>query len=73
MRAIFTADWHLSAQRSRIDADSGLNSRLMDFYRCARFVVEDGLARGARLILHGGDAFHGCRPTPTESSVETGV
>jgi exonuclease SbcD len=38
----------------------------MDFYRCARFTVEDGIARGAQAILHAGDAFHGCRPTPTE-------
>jgi exonuclease SbcD len=66
MKAIHTADWHLSAQRNRIDADTGLNSRLIDFYRCARFTVEDGLNRGAQLVLHAGDAFHGCRPTPSE-------
>lgn len=66
MKAIHTADWHLSAQRNRIDADTGLNARLIDFYRCARFTIEDGLNRGAQLVLHAGDAFHGCRPTPTE-------
>ena len=66
LRAVHTADWHLSAQRNRIDADTGLNSRLIDFYRCARFTVEDGLNRGAQLVLHAGDAFHGCRPTPSE-------
>jgi len=66
LRAVHTADWHLSAQRNRIDADTGLNSRLMDFYRCARFTIEDGLNRGAQLVLHAGDAFHGCRPTPSE-------
>ena len=66
MKAIHTADWHLSAQRNRIDADTGLNSRLIDFYRCARFTIEDGLNRGAQLVLHAGDAFHGCRPSPSE-------
>ena len=66
LRAVHTADWHLSAQRNRIDSDTGLNSRLIDFYRCARFTIEDGLNRGAQLVLHAGDAFHGCRPTPTE-------
>jgi len=66
MRFVHTADWHLSSQRNRLDAESGLNARLMDFYRCARFAVEDGIARGAQMILHAGDAFHGCRPTPTE-------
>jgi len=66
MRFVHAADWHLSSQRSRLDSETGLNARLMDFYRCARFTVEDGIARGAQAILHAGDAFHGCRPTPTE-------
>ncbi|MFB3882444.1 MAG: exonuclease SbcCD subunit D [Armatimonadota bacterium] len=66
MRAIHTADWHLSAQRNRVDAETGLNARLIDFYRCARFTIDDGLKRGAGLVLHAGDAFHGCRPTPSE-------
>jgi len=66
MKLVHSADWHLSAQRNRIDADTGLNSRLIDFYRCARYTIEDGLSRGAQLVLHAGDAFHGCRPTPTE-------
>ena len=65
MRFVHSGDWHLSSQRSRLD-ENGLNARLMDFYRCARFTVEDGVARGAQAILHAGDAFHGCRPTPTE-------
>jgi exonuclease SbcD len=65
-RFVHTADWHLSSQRNRLDTDTGLNARLMDFYRCGRFTVEDGIARGAQMILHAGDAFHGCRPTPTE-------
>ncbi|MFB3883537.1 MAG: exonuclease SbcCD subunit D, partial [Armatimonadota bacterium] len=66
MKLVHTADWHFSAQRNRIDADTGLNARLIDFYRCARFTIEDGLKRGAQLVLHAGDAFHGCRPTPSE-------
>jgi exonuclease SbcD len=66
MKFVHTADWHLSSQRSRLDSESGLNARLMDFYRCARFTIDDGLQRGAQMILHAGDAFHGCRPTPTE-------
>ena len=82
MKLVHTADWHLSAQRNRIDADTGLNSRLVDFYRCARFTIEDGMSRGAQVVLHAGDAFHGCRPTPSEvrllrealrPALETGV
>lgn len=66
MKLVHTADWHLSAQRGKIDLDTGLNARLMDFYRCARFTIEDGLKRGAELILHAGDCFNSCRPSPTE-------
>jgi len=66
VKCVHTADWHLSAQRSKLDAETGLNARLMDFYRCARFAVEDGVKRGAQIVLHAGDAFHGCRPSPTE-------
>jgi exonuclease SbcD len=82
MRVVHTADWHLSSQRNRLDGDTGLNARLIDFYRCARFTIDDGLSRGAQLVLHAGDAFHGCRPTPSEvrllrealrPALETGV
>jgi exonuclease SbcD len=66
MRCVHTADWHLSCQRSKLDPETSLNARLIDFYRCARFTIEDGLQRGAQLVLHAGDAFHGCRPSPTE-------
>ena len=61
-----TADFHLSSQRTRTDAESGLNARLMDFYRCARYTIEHGLERGVDLFAIVGDAFNGARPTPTE-------
>ena len=66
LRVACTADWHLSSSRNRIDSETGLNSRLLDFYRCARFCVEDGIARGAELILHAGDVANSPRWTPTE-------
>ena len=66
MKLVHSGDWHLSAQRGKIDPETGLNSRLMDFYRCARFTINDGLKRGAELILHAGDVFNSCRPSPTE-------
>lgn len=61
-----TADWHLAAQGAKLDPETGLNARLMDRYRCARFVIEDALRREADLIVHCGDAFDRPRPTPTE-------
>ncbi len=66
MKVAFSGDWHIGSSRSKIDPEAHLNSRLLDFARCARFCVEDGIARGAQLLLHGGDMFNTCRPTPTE-------
>jgi exonuclease SbcD len=66
MLVAHTGDWHIGSSRSKIDPEAHLNSRLLDFARCARFCVEDGIARGAQMILHAGDMFNTCRPTPTE-------
>lgn len=65
MRLAHTADFHIGAAGNRLD-ENGLNSALADRVRCAQFVIEDALTRGAQLILHGGDVFQGPRPTPTE-------
>jgi len=66
MKVICTGDWHIGDARTLRDAQ-GRNQRLMDFARCARFVIEDGIARGAELILHAGDIWNGPRPTPLET------
>lgn len=66
MRLVHCADQHLGAAASRLDAETGLNSALMDRYRCARFVVTDALERGAQCILSAGDLFNSAKPTPTE-------
>jgi exonuclease SbcD len=66
MRIVHTGDFHVGPSRSRIDPDTGLNSRLVDRYQCARFAVADGLQRGGQLVLIAGDVFDHCRPTPSE-------
>jgi exonuclease SbcD len=66
MRIAHTADWHLGPARNRIDPESGLNARLIDFFECAQFAVSDAIERGAELILHAGDVFNTPRPSPTE-------
>ncbi len=66
VRVAHTADWHLASQGAKLDPETGLNARLLDRYRCARFVIEDALKREADLIVHCGDAFDRPRPTPTE-------
>ena len=66
LRISHLADWHIGSARGKIDPVTKLNCRLTDFARSAHFCVEDSIARGAQLILHGGDVFNVCRPTPTE-------
>ena len=66
MRIAATADWHVGPSRQRLDPATGLNARLLDFSRVAKWTVEDAIERGAGLIVHCGDVWHGCRPTPTE-------
>ena len=63
-----TADWHLEASRTRqrMDPTSGLNQRLVDFSNCARFCIEDAVARGAQAVLHAGDIWNSNKPSPTE-------
>lgn len=60
------ADQHLGPAGSRLDSETGLNGALMDRYRCARFAVEDGIRRGARLVLSCGDLLDSAKPSPTE-------
>ncbi len=61
-----TADQHLAATGAALDPETGLNARLIDRYRCTRFVVEDSVKRGAQLILSAGDLFNSPKPNPTE-------
>lgn len=68
-----TSDWEIGPAGDRIDPETGLNARMMDRYRCARFVVEEAIARGAQIILHAGDlwrgageSLYGAKPSPTQ-------
>jgi len=73
VRIAFSGDWHLGAQGSRLDPETGLNARLVDRARCARFVAEEAVRQGAEILLHGGDVFDSCRPTPTEARLARNI
>lgn len=69
--ALHFADQHLAASGDRIDRETGLSATLVDRYRCSLFAVNDGIARGAQIVLSCGDLL--CdhvaqlpRPTPDE-------
>jgi len=66
MRLIHVADSHIGPARSRLDPETGINARLIDFARCTKWAIDDGVNRGAEVVLMGGDLFNTCRPSPNE-------
>lgn len=67
MKILHTADIHLGSNTyGRIDPETGLNTRLLDFTRCFEFMVERGLAEDIDLFLFCGDAYRTADPTPTQ-------
>ena len=67
MKVLHTADIHLGANTyGRIDPETGLNTRLLDFKRSFEFMVARGLEEDIDLFLFCGDAYRTADPTPTQ-------
>ncbi len=67
MKILHTADIHLGSNTyGRIDPETGLNTRLLDFKRCFEFMVRRGLDEDIDLFLFCGDAYRTADPTPTQ-------
>ncbi len=67
MKILHTADIHFGSNAyGRIDAATGLNSRLMDFKKSFDFLVQRGLDEDIDLFLFAGDAYRTADPTPTQ-------
>ncbi len=70
MKILHTADIHLGSNTyGRIDPETGLNTRLLDFKRCFEFMVRRGLDEDIDLFLFCGDAYRTADPTPTQQKV----
>ena len=66
MKILHCADIHFGANNyGRIDPETGLNTRLLDFKRSFQFIVDRGIEAGIDVFLLCGDAFHSPNPTPT--------
>lgn len=66
IKALHLADLHIGMENyGRIDPDTGLHTRLQDFVRCLRFVVDTALEEKVDLVLFSGDAYRTCDPNPT--------
>ena len=67
MKLLHTADIHLGSNTfGKIDPETGLNTRLIDFTRCFDFMVERALAEDIDVFLFCGDAYRTADPTPTQ-------
>ena len=67
MKILHCADIHLGYEtHGRLDAATGLNTRLLDFRRCFDFMVERAIAERVDLFLFAGDAYRTADPTPTQ-------
>jgi exonuclease SbcD len=55
MKLAITADWHCDQYGSRLDPETGINARLLDYLRTATWVAEEAKRCGAEALLVLGD------------------
>lgn len=66
IRILHFADLHIGMENyGRMDPESGLNQRVVDFLQRLDTVVEYAIAQEADLVLFAGDAFRTRGPNPT--------
>ena len=67
MKLLHTADIHFGSNAyGRIDPQTGLNTRLMDFKKSFDFMVDYALEEDIDLFLFAGDGYRTADPTPTQ-------
>ncbi|PID56101.1 exonuclease sbcCD subunit D [candidate division KSB3 bacterium] len=66
IRLLHLADIHIGVENyGRLDASTGLHTRLQDFSRCLEYTVDTALDWDVDLVLFAGDAYKHASPTPT--------
>lgn len=67
IRFIHTADIHFGMENyGRIDPETGIHTRLLDFKRALDYCIDVGIAREVDFFLFAGDAYKTAHPTPTQ-------
>jgi len=70
VKLLHTADIHLGFKtHGRRDAQTGLNTRLLDVRRSLEAVVQRALDADVDVFLFCGDAYHTADPTPTQQDI----
>lgn len=66
IRFVHTADIHFGMENyGRIDAKTGIHTRLLDFKRALDFCVDYAITQNVDFFLFAGDAYKTANPTPT--------
>ncbi len=70
IRLLHLADTHIGIENyGRLDAETGLHSRLQDFAKSLKFAVDTALARDVDAVLFAGDAYKHATPNPTHEGL----
>lgn len=70
IKFIHTADIHFGVENyGRIDANSGIHSRLLDFQRALNFCIDHAIAHNVDFFLFSGDAYKTAHPSPTQQKL----
>lgn len=66
MKILHFADTHFGYERhGKIDPESGIHSRVLDFSNSMDWIITDGLNQGAELAIFSGDAYKDRDPNQT--------
>lgn len=67
MKLLHTADIHLGSNTyGRVDPETGMNTRLLDFKRSFDAMVQRAIEEDVDLFLFAGDAYRTADPSPTQ-------
>jgi exonuclease SbcD len=67
---IHTADIHFGVENyGKIDPETGIHSRLWDFYRSLNTCIDAAIAKKVDFFLFAGDAYKTAHPTPTQQQL----
>ncbi len=70
MKILHTADIHIGyTTHGVIDPKTGLHSRLGDFERCFRYMVDHAVGENVDLVLFCGDAYRDMNPSQTDQRI----
>ena len=70
IKFLHTADIHFGMENyGRIDQETGIHSRLLDFERALNFAIDKGIEEKIDLFLFSGDAYKTAHPSPTQQKL----